>query len=131
MPIDLVLTSLNDYAPADASRNGVGGKIARLNVMTGGAVELKFEFLDQRTGAAVEMESVYITFLEIDAHLNTRTEVTVGGFETYYTKNDAGEVLAGSRSSTSALKIIEMAGEYGLHSHDLHRYVGYTYKRSK
>ena len=102
-PIDLVVTALGTYTPQKVQANSVKGSFAQVNVKSGTSVDLRFSFVNQQTGAAVVMESVYVTFFDLD--LAESEVLTVSGFERYLMRSDAGEIVAGS-GSTSAIEVV-------------------------
>jgi hypothetical protein len=78
---DMVVVSSNqDYAPANSSRNGFLGKGGRLNVARGRRATLDFSFHDAETGDAVTLPAFYFTIYDLDMEKHWGESVTVSGF---------------------------------------------------
>jgi len=83
--LDLVVTTLGNYASTKPKKNGFEGNMGVINVQScTGAVKLKFCFMRSTTNTPVELPAFQFTFLDIDATSDsidwTGERLTIGGF---------------------------------------------------
>jgi hypothetical protein len=64
---DLRVTVFGDsYTPNNAKNNGENGHYGQINVACGTSVNLKFQFIDQKTGEPAALERFMISFFDMD-----------------------------------------------------------------
>mmetsp|Transcript_8955 Transcript_8955/g.16119 ORF Transcript_8955/g.16119 Transcript_8955/m.16119 type:complete len:430 (+) Transcript_8955:56-1345(+) len=94
--VDLVVQSMSTYQPGVAEGNGVFGEFGRINVKEGSSVDLKFSFVDGKSGQPVVLPAFYLSIFDIDqSERGDQTEsvtVDVGGMDQYVT-DSMSEVL--------------------------------------
>merc|ERR1719162_88192 len=88
---DMVVTAISPYTPnmlnptGGSLRNGAHQGFGRINMASGSQVDLTFNFVDSRNGAAKVMEDFVITFFDADHGMGheSRETMTIGGLTSF------------------------------------------------
>lgn len=88
--IDLIVSSVGDYKPYEALRNGLRGRYGQIN-MGEGSGKFKFSLVDSKTDEPFKLKHLAFSVLDLnqEAACKARSKVTARGFSAYYLSHDS------------------------------------------
>lgn len=89
--IDLAVSVISgDYAPGNASRNGVFKGWASINGACGSEARMRFELYDSFDGSPVHVPRLCVSFADLDTGINSACaeSITIGGFTGFHLSKD-------------------------------------------
>jgi len=85
--LDMVVTNLTKYTPANTANNGLNGQFAQVNILGGTATKFRFTFLKHGTDEPYTMAWNYMSIFDLDHGKRKeqyRETLEVKGFVTHY-----------------------------------------------
>jgi hypothetical protein len=85
--LDMVVTNLTSYEPANNENNGLNGQFAQINIGGGTSTKFRFNFVKHGTDEPVKMDWAYMSIYDLD-HGKVKSKyketVEIKGFVTHY-----------------------------------------------